>query len=209
MNQKANVTCSHFSELSCAQSRPFIREFGVSLCHWWLSRGRQSENNHSCSEKDLKKNIVHPFCYLFRKQERERHMKQWTELCELGSSPEMTEFLVDFRSYVRRKRRMKCPVCPTILSIYNQHVWTESTVQLPPHWASWWHWQVCLWAHSCVYELVEDVVCVGVCDIERIPTHCHWTYSYTSQGRWIHEHTCQWHRTERAYLYTCVLFVTI
>lgn len=41
-------------------------------------------------EKIYKKNIVHPFCYLFRKQERERNRKQWTELGKLGLSPDKT-----------------------------------------------------------------------------------------------------------------------
>lgn len=59
-------------------------------------------------------------------------MKQWTELCKLGISPDKTEVLVDVQSYAGS---IKCPVWPTTLSVYNQHVGTDSTVQLPPLWA--------------------------------------------------------------------------
>lgn len=61
-------------------------------------------------------------------------MKQWTGLCKLGLSLGKTEFLFDVQLYARR-RSIECPVGSIILSVYNQHVGTESTVQLPPLWA--------------------------------------------------------------------------
>lgn len=66
-----------------------IGDFGASLCHERLSLGKRSDDLCSCSEKDLQKiyiYIVHPFCHLFKKQEKKRHMKQWTELGVLGLS---------------------------------------------------------------------------------------------------------------------------
>lgn len=60
-------------------------------------------------------------------------MKQGTGLCKLGLSLGKTEFLFDVQLYARRST--KYPVGSIILSVYNQNVGTESTVQLPPLWA--------------------------------------------------------------------------
>lgn len=57
-----------------AQSRPFIKnqEFGVSVIGGFLVAGNQ-RTTVAAPKEIYKKNIVHPFCYLFRKQERETH----------------------------------------------------------------------------------------------------------------------------------------
>lgn len=66
---KTNVTCRFFSALYQTGACTVIKnqEFGASLCHWQLLQ------NYGCLEKAYKKNIVRPFCYSFRKQEKETH----------------------------------------------------------------------------------------------------------------------------------------
>lgn len=137
---KANLAYSHFSEIikpvrveSAFHRETRIRSESLS------SAPKKKKKKHL--QKKKKKKYCTPIFVIYSESKRKRHMKQWTELSKLGLSPDKTGFLVDFRSYARRKRRIKCQVCPTTLSIYNQHVWTESTVQLPPVWASQWHWQ--------------------------------------------------------------------
>ena len=77
VNQKLVSLTAIIQRLSncCVYSRPFNvnQEFGVSLCHWRLSCGRQSENNCGCSKKDLQKGILytHFVIYLLKARERD------------------------------------------------------------------------------------------------------------------------------------------
>lgn len=168
----------------CAYSRPFSKkqEFNESLCHWRLSRRRQSEQLWLLRKRFTKRILyTHSVIYLESKRKRHEAVDRALQVGIKSGQDRISGWL----SVVCRRGSIKCPVFPTTLSIYNQHVWTESTVQLAPLWASRWH-RVFVSARPCVWTGQRCRVCFGVCDIECVPNHGHWIYLYTSQGRWLH-----------------------
>lgn len=152
------------------------REFSASLCHWWLFWRQGARRTPTSPEKIYKKNIGHPFSYLFREQEKETH-EAVDRALQVGNNSRQVR-ISGRRAVVCRK----CPVWPTTLSIYNQHVGPESTVQLPPLWASRWHRQS-VSEHTVLGMNWSKILWVLLCCIK---SHGHWQYSYTSQRRWIH-----------------------
>lgn len=122
---------SALQKIGCSYSWSFTRESRIrceSLSLASFSGGGGRSENADRSGKDLQKEMWYTHLVIYSESKRKRHMKQWTELCELGVTPDKTEFLADVQSYAGS---IKCPVPPTTPSIYNLQVGPESTVQLP------------------------------------------------------------------------------
>lgn len=129
----------------------------VSVIGGFLIAGNQ-RTTEVAPKNNFTKGILYTHFVIYLESKRKRHMKQWTELWKLGLSPHKTEILVDFLLYAGR-RSIKSPVCPTTLSILQptRLIWKHCTVTTPLGFTM--TSTECLWAHSCVYELVKDVVC--------------------------------------------------
>lgn len=83
--------------MSSALSRPT----GVSVAFSGDSRTNMAAPKTTYKKKKKKKILYTHSVIYFESKKKKRHMKQWTELCTLGSNPDEMEFS-DFR---RRRRR--------------------------------------------------------------------------------------------------------
>lgn len=149
----------------CAQSQPFIKNSArVSVTDGFLVAGNL-RTTMAAPKTTYKKNIVHPFCYLFRKREKDT----WSS----GPSSANWDWVQTRQNFwltfdhMQKGRIIKVSNLPN----YTGHLqptclnWEHCTV--PPLWASWWHWQ-CVCECMVVCMNWSKMLCVLPCVISSV-----------------------------------------